>query len=836
MNRAALFVLPLLFLACKKEPDATQAAVHVKVDLNFRAGCIVVDVMDAANEANTDREEVVVRDPAKRQAHVAVFRREDWGRTLKITTTARERTPEETCTGVELDSQVDEVTLNEPGTQTVEVRLESVDEDGDGYVPTANGGTDCNDRDATVIQLLYYLDGDGDDVGAGTPVRCTPPSAGYVTRSGDCDDTRPTVRPGQAEVCDNLDNDCQNGADDGLARADYFLDEDRDGVGTGPAVNACAQPANHATQGGDCNDGDSAIRPGLNEVCDEKDNDCRDGVDNGLATTRYYLDEDGDTYGLESSFRDSCRPSLTRYVTRAGDCNDSSNAVRPDATETCNEIDDNCAGGADEGFNKVWYRDVDNDGFGVQSNQMTGCVRPAGYVAPRGPFDCNDSVTAVNPDAQELCNEIDDNCVNGTDETFMSGAMGKDRPCSEPCPGGRYVCRSDGAGTRCESDQPTDYFTDQDGDGAGMENATAQPVCPTQPAPDNTAPNRDDCDDRDKHNRRNVSEVCDDRDNNCGGGVDEGNVCNGADWGELSEPALTGKTWNTVAVNPASTDGYPVWTAGGGGVLARRSTETGTFTSFDGECGNTDWNAAWVRRDGRVYLAGSGGRVAEFDGTTCTTFTTPSTQHATGIVGFETGTPPTTTVLLYVVDVSGGLFSWRPQSTAPGNQPQPVEALSASYHGVHGFDASRLIVTGQTSGGGNGPLIRSYSGGTSTSSQNYQDFGNNLRIRAVWMGALDFAYAVGDGNIILRWNGASDWTTVTPPGVVNFTSVCAPDPSSGYTTDTAGNIRRYKGITGSGAWETHYTAGGELRDIALSSPGNVWAVGPAGRVVHFPHR
>lgn len=71
-----------------------------------------------------------------------------------------------------------------------------------------------NDCDVTVDEgfatSTYFRDSDGDGVGtsADTRAACTVPP-GYVSTSGDCNDTNATVFPGAAELCaDNLDNDC----------------------------------------------------------------------------------------------------------------------------------------------------------------------------------------------------------------------------------------------------------------------------------------------------------------------------------------------------------------------------------------------------------------------------------------------------------------------------------------------------------------------------------------------------------------------------------------------------------------------------------------------------
>lgn len=69
------------------------------------------------------------------------------------------------------------------------------------------------------------------------------------------------------------------------------------------------------------------------------------------------------------------------------DCDDSDELVNPFAVEICNDIDDDCNGFVDEGF------DLDSDGF-------TTCGG-----------DCDDEVHAVNPGIEEWCfNGIDDDC------------------------------------------------------------------------------------------------------------------------------------------------------------------------------------------------------------------------------------------------------------------------------------------------------------------------------------------------------------------------------------------------------------------------------------------
>ena len=57
----------------------------------------------------------------------------------------------------------------------------------------------------------------------------------------------------------------------------------------------------------DCNDDDADISPSATEFCDGIDNDCNDEIDDdadGMGT--YYLDEDGDGFGVTESSITSC--------------------------------------------------------------------------------------------------------------------------------------------------------------------------------------------------------------------------------------------------------------------------------------------------------------------------------------------------------------------------------------------------------------------------------------------------------------------------------------------------------------------------------------------------
>lgn len=89
---------------------------------------------------------------------------------------------------------------------------------------------------------------------------------GYTT-ANDCDDTNPSIHPGATEVCNLVDDNCNQVIDEGF-------DQDGDGYST------CA---------GDCNNVNAQIHPGATEVCNGIDDDCDFSIDEGG-----FPDSDGD--------------------------------------------------------------------------------------------------------------------------------------------------------------------------------------------------------------------------------------------------------------------------------------------------------------------------------------------------------------------------------------------------------------------------------------------------------------------------------------------------------------------------------------------------------------
>jgi hypothetical protein len=75
-----------------------------------------------------------------------------------------------------------------------------------------------------------------------------------------------------SEICgNNLDDNCNGQVDENCS---VCADKDGDGYGD-PASNACTHPQL------DCNDSDRDVNPGMQEVCDNKDNNCNSQIDEG---------------------------------------------------------------------------------------------------------------------------------------------------------------------------------------------------------------------------------------------------------------------------------------------------------------------------------------------------------------------------------------------------------------------------------------------------------------------------------------------------------------------------------------------------------------------------
>jgi hypothetical protein len=85
------------------------------------------------------------------------------------------------------------------------------------WITMPGNGREIFDLRTSCPSATYYRDVDGDGFGnnAVSQVACVQP-AGYVAAGGDCNDNDPAMFPGNPEVCDGKDNDCNGTADNGF--------------------------------------------------------------------------------------------------------------------------------------------------------------------------------------------------------------------------------------------------------------------------------------------------------------------------------------------------------------------------------------------------------------------------------------------------------------------------------------------------------------------------------------------------------------------------------------------------------------------------------------------
>lgn len=305
-----------------------------------------------------------------------------------------------------------------PGTPTPEV-CNGIDDDCDGLIDNGINCTGCVPvcSQAAGCDICNNIDEDCD---TRIDENFAPQSCGVST--GACDPGTTVCTNGTVscqggvgpvmEACNNIDDDC-DAIVDGQTQPCYPAPTGCNTT-TGVCQGICRFGTQNCTAGmfGTCSGAvtpeaeiacngvdencDGMDSPGGPEQCNGLDDDCDSRVDEGVAVT----DPDiGDACGTPP-FIGTCRQGAIQCVAGAEECIGEVNPV----AESCDNLDNDCNGTVDNG---------PIPGFGGQCGSSIGQCDPGTLQCVSGAPDC---VGEVGP-FPEVCNGLDDNCNNSVDET-----------------------------------------------------------------------------------------------------------------------------------------------------------------------------------------------------------------------------------------------------------------------------------------------------------------------------------------------------------------------------------------------------------------------------------
>ena len=254
--------------------------------------------------------------------------------------------------------------------------------------------------DKTIIANFKMMDSDSDGVNDDIDTCANTPSGETVDENGcsdsqkdldgdgfigseDCDDTNDAINPNASEVCDGIDNNCDGNIDDSNENLSP-CEECSNGVIVGNTGNSC-NDGDACTTDDVCNNGNCIGTP----IACSDNNPCTvDSCDPNTGCVFIYVSS-----GTACDDGNAC---TTGDVCNNGSC--SGTVIDCDDGDLCTL--DSCDGGVCKNTPQSGTDHCDDDGDGF--SEVEG--------------DCDDTDSNIYPNANEVCDGVDNNCDGQKDE------------------------------------------------------------------------------------------------------------------------------------------------------------------------------------------------------------------------------------------------------------------------------------------------------------------------------------------------------------------------------------------------------------------------------------